>query len=271
MLENDDNKLKIIYERAVKYLHGMKPAEITDKQFERYFQVHDVYKEKNKILERLCGTLQNYQSMPNVIGFYSKNERAEGFKKILFNFDDAKILDVYRGYEELRDAFAKEFDIDKSNFERKNNSWAKYSNAVLSASKFMRQFKNAGDFNTFVGLFSYNEATRVALPLLLEREIYGMGFALGCDFLKEIGYSQYPKPDVHLIGIFHALGLCENNQLSCYKAIIRMAKAVDETPFKVDKVFWMIGSGNFDSGDYKCKVESGKTGFVTNIKKDLKV
>lgn len=265
-MKSDENKLKEIYEEAVRYLHDMKPVEITDGQLEKYFQVHDIYKEKNRILKRLCGSLQNYQSMPNVIGFYTKEERAEGFRKVLFNYDETKILDAYASYEKLRDAFAREFDIDKSNFERKNNSWTKYSKAVLSACVFMKQFKNADDFNTFVGLFSYNEATRVALPLLLEREIYGLGFALGCDFLKEIGYSQYPKPDVHLVGIFHTLGLCEDNQLSCYKAIIKMANATRETPFKVDKVFWMIGSGNFNSEYYEGEIKPRRDNFIKHMK-----
>lgn len=266
MLEDNDNKLDMIYKEAIKYLHDMKPVEITDEQLEKYFHVPNIYKEKDKILERLCGTLQNYQSMPNVIGFYSKKERVNGFRKVLFNFDEVKILNTYQNYGELRAAFAREFNIDESNFERKNNSWTKYSKAVLSACSFMRQFKDAKDFNTFVDLFSYNEATAVALPLLLEKEIYGLGFALGCDFLKEIGYSQYPKPDVHLIGIFHALGLCEKNQLSCYKAIIRMARAVNKTPFRVDKVFWLIGSGNFNSDSYEGKISPKREAFIGYMK-----
>lgn len=216
-------------------------------------------------MERLCGTLQNYQSMPNVIGFYVKKERAKGFRKILFDYDEVRILNAYNSYEELRNAFAKEFNIDESSFERKNNSWTKYSKAILSACSFMNQFKDAEDFNTFVGLFSYNEATAVALPLVLEREIYGLGFALGCDFLKEIGYGQYPKPDVHLIGIFHALGLCENDQLSCYKAIIRMANTVKETPFRVDKVFWLIGSGNFNSDSYEGEIKPRRESFIEHM------
>ncbi len=38
--------------------------------------------------------------------------------------------------------------------------------------------------------------------MLLGREINGFGFALSCDFLKELGYEDFPKPDVHLRDIF---------------------------------------------------------------------
>ena len=105
--------------------------------------------------------------------------------------------------------------------------------------------KDEKDFDHFVKLFSYNESTSAALPMLLSREIYGLGFALSCDFLKELGYDQYPKPDIHLIDIFSELGLSNRDEYDCYKEIIRMARYVNETPYKVDKVFWLICSGNF--------------------------
>ena len=259
---DEHEKFKEVYAKAIEFLHKSKPDGLTVEQMEKYFQVPDIFRTKNKIFERLCGTLQNYQSMPNVIGFYTKKERAKIFRKIFCDYDDRKVLEKYGGYEEILDVFTKEFKLDRETFARRNNSWVKYAKAVFSASKFMSQFKDAEDFNHFVGLFSYNEATAVALPLLLSREIYGMGFALGCDFLKEIGYAQYPKPDVHLIGIFSALGLSLDDELDCYKAIIRMAKAVNETPFKVDKVFWLIGSGNFNSDVYEGEIKRRREEFI---------
>ncbi len=236
------DKNKVIYDEALKFLYNNKPNSISNEQLEEYFYVVSKKTNKQEILENLCGSLQNYQSMPNVIGLYSKKNQ---FKRILLDFDDQEILKKYRTYEELLDAFATEFDLDRNSFKRKNNSWVKYSKAVLSACNFMSQFKDADDFNHFVNLFSYNESTAAALPMLLSKEIYGMGFALGCDFLKELGYDQYPKPDIHLIDIFSELGLSDRNEFNCYKAIIRMARIVNETPYKVDKIFWLISSGNY--------------------------
>ncbi len=45
--------------------------------------------------------------------------------------------------------------------------------------------------------------------MLLDAEIFGYGFPLACDFLKEIGYVDYGKPDVHLKNIFCELGLVD--------------------------------------------------------------
>lgn len=234
-----EDKYKLIYSEAIKYLYSIKPRDI---DLDKYFYVEEKEKTKNYISEMLFGSLQNYQSMPNVICFDSKKEI---FRKILFDFDCDKILDRYKTYTELLKVFETEFKLDSSGFERVNNSWVKYSKAVLSASKFMSQFKDANDFDQFVNCFTYNESTSAALPMLLSKEIYGLGFALGCDFLKELGYDQYPKPDIHLIDVFSELGLSDRDEYNCYKSIIKMSMLVGETPYKVDKVFWLICSGNY--------------------------
>ena len=241
-MENEEKKFKIIYEEAAKYLDDIKPPEISNGDFKKYFCPVKNFKTKNDILEHLLVSLQNYQSLPNVIGFGKNKDK---FKKILFDFNSDKILKTYPTYELLLDKFVNEFKIDKTGLQRKNNSWVKYSKATISACKFMEEFKDTNDFDHFVNLFSYNASTAAALPMLLSKEIYGLGFALGCDFLKELGYTQYPKPDVHLIEIFSELGLSDKDELDCYKAIARMAKYTKETAYKVDKTFWLISSGNY--------------------------
>ena len=109
----------------------------------------------------------------------------------------------------------------------------------------MNKFENVQEFDDFVMLYTENEVTAIQLPKLMEKKIFGLGFALACDFLKELGYVNYPKPDVHIMDILFAFGLCENNGDSAYKAVIEMANIVGETPYKVDKLLWLIGSGYF--------------------------
>ncbi len=134
--------------------------------------------------------------------------------------------------------------------------WKLYANSIISASEFFSNFKTVKDFNAFVKNFRFNKYSKIALPVLLEKEIYGMGFALACNFLKEIGYSEYAKPDVHLMDIFYDLKLVkEKNQYEVFKEIIEMSKVVKKSPFYVDKVFWMICSGRFTDDK---KVKKGK-------------
>lgn len=234
-------KMVFIYKNAKRYLKNICPNEITEEELSKYFNIKKNFKTKKDILYRLLFSLQNRQMSKNVIGL-GKKERLEIFKSILFDFDSKEILKNYNE-ELLLEKFSKYFTIN--NIESKNNLWKLYSKSVISASIFINKFENAEDFNNFVNRFNYNEMSVAALPMLLEKEIVGLGFPLACDFLKELGFSEYPKPDVHIKDIFVAFDLCENNDYSAYKAVIEMASVVKDTPYNVDKIFWLISSGSF--------------------------
>ena len=254
-------KLKKIYNNAYKFLMEICPKEINNINI--YFDVKKNFKSKNDILYRLLLSLQNRQMSSNVIGL-EKKDRKDIFNKILYGYDSKKILSSYNA-NSLLEIFDKNFVI--KNKESKNNLWRLYAKSVISACQFIDKFENEKDFDNFVKIFSYNSLSSAALPMLLEKEIIGLGFPLACDFLKELGFNEYPKADVHIKDIFVAFDLCDNNDYSVYKAVIEMANVVNETPYKVDKIFWLIGSGNF----YLDNINIGrnKEKFINKALKEL--
>jgi len=130
--------------------------------------------------------------------------------------------------------------------------WPKFCKSVLSAADFLSQFASVDDFTSWVEFFDRDDRARPALPMLLASEVYGIGFPLACDFLKELGYQNFCKPDVHLKKILGELHLSESgNDHAIFKAIVRIAQSNGETPYAVDKTFWLIGSGNFYEDDVK--------------------
>jgi hypothetical protein len=124
-----------------------------------------------------------------------------------------------------------------------------YCRTVLSAAKFLSQLESAEEFYGWVASFDgLDERARPALPMLLDTEIAGLGFPLACGFIKELGYENFSKPDVHVKDIFWAIGLCPwgTSDYEVFKAVARVARNVGVTPYNVDKLFWLlIGSGNF--------------------------
>jgi len=237
-------KNQVVYRLAYNYLLDILPNQLNSDDLQKYFigdrrdfsSLADVY-------EQLIQSAQNYQSMPNVIKF---TERKEKIRTILgeYNFAEIATYDI----EDLYQIFRKEFNVTSEDSNR--NSWHKWSKSIIDAAKFMCDFENVDDFETFVNRFDYNLPTRMALPLLISTKISGIGFALACDCLKELGYVNYPKPDVHLIDVFNGLGLSEKNPISVFEAIVRMSddcKVIDGsiTPYKIDKVIWLICSGRF--------------------------
>lgn len=243
----DGNQYKKIYTYALDFLEKNKPEGVN---LEPYYQADSKCTSLEGVFERFVISAQNYQSMPNVIGVTKNKDRKDKIEKLLRNYDIAYVstLDA----DELYRVFRDEFKITSN--DSKLNSWSKWSHAIVDSAKFLSEFNSYDDFDEFVNIFNYNVHTRMALPLLIAEKVNGIGFALACDMLKELGYVNYPKPDVHLMDVFSELGLCEHEPLPTFETAVKIAEVCEETPYKVDKVFWLICSGRF----YKEEAENGK-------------
>lgn len=255
-----------IYRLSYDYLLNILPPQISYEKLQGYFVGDNCdFSSLEDIFEQLIKTAQNYQCMPNVIKY---KERKDKIKLFLEQYDLVKISKY--NIEDLYQIFRKEFNVKSADSNR--NCWRKWSKSIIDAAKFMCDFKNVDDFKEFVSLFDYNLPTRTALPLLISTKISGIGFTLACDFLKELGYTSYPKPDVHLIDVFHTLGLSDRNQISVFEAVVRMSDdcmSVDNTitPYKVDKIIWLICSGNFYKDEIK--IHGYKKDFIEYITRNI--
>ena len=170
---------------------------------------------------------------------------------VLFAFDPHKTRSVY-GLDDvaLLDAIERTLKPRSRNGIRRTarSIWPHFCRAALSGAAFLSQFESVDDFLSWARQFYGDPRSAAALPLLLSEEIHGFGYPLACDFLKELGFMNYGKPDVHLIDILTGVGVCPQ-RASAYqvqKTIVEIAKANQVTPYHVDKLFWLIGSGRFD-------------------------
>ncbi len=216
----------------------------------------------NKITEslddvffRFMESLQNANMKANVIGKSIKG--IENLKKVI---PTLKSMDSFKDENALLEKIFEELK-PKSNknvieHQKDNKSiWKRYVKSLFETREFMRQFSNIQDFKQWVEFFNDDDRARPALPMILSNEIYGLGFALSCDFLKEIGYLNFGKPDVHIKYIFYELGLSKSkNDYNVLKDIVRIAKNVGSKPYHVDKLFWLVGSGKF----YLSDIEIGR-------------
>jgi thermostable 8-oxoguanine DNA glycosylase len=255
-------RYKFVFESARSFLDDIvaKNPKLSSSILEQHLNLKSKFDNIQDAQLRLIESLSNRNMMASVIGF---NKRENGMRDILFGYDPKKILAEYKNADELLEKFKTRFNLQ--NIQGKRSLWRKFSEGIISGSYFMATFKDKDDFDSFIKTFSRNKYTKAALPMLLSKEIKGYGLALACDFLKELGYRDYPKPDVHLIEIFHQLGLSESKEsYEVYKSIIEMTEAVGEDAYTVDKIFWLIGSGRF----YLVDVEVGRNRdkFIRSIK-----
>lgn len=260
-------KNQIIYKYANEYLKSILPENINENELEKYF-IGDQsrFNTLEEVFIQLINSAQNYQGMPKIIKF---KERYNDIKEILNNYNYSIVAEMK--VENLYYVFRNKFMITSK--DSKRNSWYKWSKSIIDSAKFISNFKDVNDFKYFVSLYDYNTITRLSLPLLISSKINGIGFSLACDFLKELGYLNYPKPDVHMIDIFTNLGLSQNNIISVFEAIIRMyedCREIDNsvTPYKIDKILWLISSGRFYLNDIT--VKRHKEEFLKNMNEVLK-
>lgn len=241
---------KELYKNAVEFLLSFDKITIDNlndhlkAEFEKPDEIKIIY-------WRLCESAQNKQMSSKVIG--QSIGGVENLKKVLSDFNPKKVAINYAKTDKLKllDTIIKELKPTGQIRTTSKSLWPQFCQSVIDSAHFLKEFDQAQDFYQWADFFANDSRAKPALPLLISIEITGIGFPLACDFLKEIGYDQYGKPDVHLKDIFKALNIIDPTEksikqdYSTLKAIDRIAKANNTTSYAVDKVFWLIGSGNF--------------------------
>ena len=246
-----NEKYRLICEEALSFLHKMTPNGV---QLEKYFvtqncdSLQDVY-------VRLIYSAQNTQMMPKVIKFH---QNQEVIKNVLQNFDYQKIKDI--APETLFETFQKHITIN--NAESKQNLWLKWCKSAVDSAKFVSEFNDFQAVNDFVCSFN---ADPKKLPIQIADKIHGIGFALACDALKELGYTQYCKPDVHIKELLSALHICQTDDYEVFDTVVEMARAYDDmSPQQIDRMLWLICSGNFFLDNQQ--VSGKKQEFIDHLK-----
>jgi hypothetical protein len=277
----------------------MQPEQLYNEAFEYLSEFNDVdeelitehltdYDEKKpesvqEIYRGLLISAQNRRGMPNSIGDVDDSET------LLEGFEPERVLDRYDSWKEFFRQVESSDELSppgRFEIENKNSHWVQFSKSVISAAEFISQFDSVDDFDRFVdGGFdrhtedldynlkgNENEAHLVGLPLLIADQIHGIGFATACDFLKENGYPDYAKPDTHIKDILIGCGVSEDEQsdIEFFYDMTWLAEEVDKSPYEVDKLLWIVGSGRFpekndgDGGEFS--VDTDKEEFVERVR-----
>lgn len=215
------------------------------------------------IYERLLRSAQSAQSMPNVIG--GSIGGVERLGMVLFGFDPAAVAQKYprseEGCKKLFDDIKEQLSPrGKLNYNPRS-LWKRFCGTVTSGAAFLAQFSDAQAFYGWVEPFDVDEDGRIEVATKIARQIDGIGFALACDFLKEIGFTNFSKPDTHIKEIFFQLGLSQSKEdVKVFRAVGRVARNVGVTPYEADQIFWLVGSGDLYFAE--CRIANSRAEFI---------
>ena len=258
----------IAYRLAKEFLLGLCVKGVTPALVEKYLCLASITPRPSslvEIYERILESAQNANMKAGVIG--GAIAGVHNLRKVLCAFEPTSIIRTYpNGWPEVLDRIVATVR-PKGKIRRTSKSiWPRYCQTILSAASFLTKFDSVDDFYKWVDFFDKDDRARPALPMLLSQEIDGFGFALSCDFLKELGYMNFAKPDVHVKDVFKGLALCAQDatDYEVFNAMARVARSVNVTPYNVDKLFWLIGSGYFYDDRH-----IGDQGRIGNHKKEF--
>ncbi len=240
-----------IFQFAQKYLEENLPAGLSKADLDKYYEPRQ-FKDMGEVYEQFIMSAQNAGMKPNVVKFNNEHpaEKAR-IKAVLLSmcgsssYDLAKISSL--NPEVIYNVFSEKLGVT-------GQIWQGWCKSVVEAAKYLRQFPDAQAFKNFIASYESDCKKRSALPDKIAKNIFGMGFALVCDALKEMGFVSFSKPDVHIKRIFTSLRISDDDDGHVFNALDELARDNGVSPYKADKIFWLICSGYF----YKDPVVKGK-------------
>ena len=257
-----NRKFKMLYAAAYNYIESKIGKEALEHKLDHYrhYQVDNMH----DVFWHLVNSLTNKVGMRATIG------AIDPLEPFLFGFDPWQTHSHYQ--DDWKQLFAdikeKHTPPGPMDINKPISYWAIFCKGVLSGAEFLSRFESFKSFDEFVNSFAFNDLSIAALPILLNQEIYGMGFPLGCDWLKEMGYGDYGKPDTHTIDILYGTGIAPSqDNYVVYRAMVRMGRINNEVPAVVDRLLWFIGSGKYV--DENVKISRQKAGFIKDLRTKL--
>ncbi|MBU1665156.1 MAG: hypothetical protein KKG92_07120 [Gammaproteobacteria bacterium] len=237
------------YSTAKKFLIRQIPSADAKHILESYLALPDKSNDPvqiNELFARLLASAQNANMKASVIG--GSIDGIDNLGKALFSFNPRKVEKTFSNDPgSLLKHIVKTLKPRGQIRKTPRSIWPKYCKTILSSAAFFGQFKGGNDFYAWANHLYKDQRSMAALPMILAAEVEGIGYPLACDFLKELGFVDYGKPDVHVIQIFVGIGLCEQGASPYHiqKIISQIASAAGVSSYNVDKLFWLIGSGRF--------------------------
>lgn len=183
----------------------------------------------DKVYELLLEILQEHQMYPSVIKFYERKKDIEEY----IGFPDLNKISTLNS-RELCDYFKTKYNSTSK------TCWSQYCDGIITGAKFLCEFKTIEELSQKLNTYESD----CELIKMIKSKIKGMGYALACSFLKDLGYEEYLKPDTYVKCICLELGLIKNknDNYCCLKKMQELAEINNVKAYMLDRIFWMICS-----------------------------
>ena len=247
-------------------------SNVSKGELEKYFVPEMKLKESElegqNYLYRLASSLQNSGMMHNSIRFNDDEIRRSQIKKVLCNWDVKKAYKAYSSDKMVYNSFKKLCgdDFDKGLRANRETNWDKYCKGLFEGLKYLADENGIQEMDSLVAFDYRNSAEKfsdkIKILKRIQSKIHGLGFALTCDWLKECGCEWLAKPDIHIIEVIKRIkGVEKISERKVIEFVFEWSKLVDATAYKIDKIIWLLCTGNF----YLNKPKTSRSAILKQI------
>lgn len=224
---------------------------LSPKNLEKYYVPEEKYDIKkgapmSNVFERFLLSLQNRQNLSSSIRFHF---HISAIRKKMFNFDVKKIASKYSHENAEKTIYDSLLPICQWN--PKADSPRDWCRGFIEGARQLAKFEDSKQMFIEIGNV---EPSDMVIYWLKNYRIKGMGYALTCDFLKEIGFDL-PKPDRHIKLLIDKLFPKKEDEIRDDKAYViifltiveqlRLLKIQNLTAYKLDKMIWLVCTNSF--------------------------
>ena len=234
-------------------------AGLSDADLQKYFYPEGKATPRG-ILIRLCSSLQNSGNMRNSIKFM---ENRDTIRRVLFNFNISRSASEYSDWKMIYEAMNKAGITDNGDRSKRETNWDKYCHGLYDGLMFLNSNSGVQQIKNYVKM---SELTDEIIEEInqISKNIHGLGFPLACDWLKECGCTWLAKPDIHIKEVMKRVRHVDNiENEDVLRLIFSWSNTInarntnrDITPYIIDKVIWLLCTGNFYLDDISIGRES---------------
>jgi len=159
----------------------------------------------------------------------------------VFSQDD---IDSFNNARQLGDGLFATSTADAGRYGIKQG-WLKVLKGMCGGVNYLKRFNmDVGQFHEHISQAC--KTYRGTISLLNEyRTIPEVGEALAPNFFGDLGYKEFCKPDVHVCAVINGLEGTNYNEQHVFERMLLLAQESSVPPRQLDKVFYLVGSGNF--------------------------
>ena len=205
------------------------------KPFDKYLIPKEFESKKiEDLMERMLFHAQNNARKKNSIKFEKYKKE---YKKALFNFTPIKVSKMT--VSDIKEALHNNGINDSSNGNSERSLFNQYVKAIKSIADFLKEYETSTDF------INHCKNTDKKELLLEVQKVDWFGKALSADFLKELGFDCYAKPDTHIKNFISEIFGCTPNDDEVMEKINEIASETGETQFAIDKLIYLACTHHF--------------------------